>query len=590
MNQASQLAFWPSAVLAAYHEQRHEEVSEAFLAVLRQLARGNLAALDRGSQRFIDVFVKNFLYVFTQEDYVPADAHMAEFLAFNPVISNVVALSSFGTTDAFIEILRRQTRNLAKMLVLYSARNAAPLDRRMLFDSSPQLATEWYYRYWQLFPAACAGRETLARLQEHLRARDERLGAMSDAMAHAYLGCTYVDCESDRELKGHINAALRGWPALRAPIANRPDFRKIAVITGLWLPGHAVYRCVSSFVRALAAEFELTLVHLWIEREDLDTALFREVRHFHLRKALDVSALSPNDWGIAFFPDIGLTVESIVLSNMRLAPIQVSCYGHPVSTFGSQIDYWIGGREIESLGDSERNYSERLVLVPGSGVAPNRPAYARQGRRAQGAVLFVNCPWTAQKTNFPLLQRLKRVLERSRRPIRFRFFTGGSLEGNAFLPFARELAGCFGPENIEVFDQMPYAEYMARIEQGDFNLDSYPFGGYATAADALYLGKPVVTWEGTKFYNRSAASLLRRLGIEELIVSSGEAYEALALRLVHDDAYRESLYERLAGHDLERTLFAHDDAQYVVKAFRYLVENRERLLSDGSRRPIVIDR
>jgi hypothetical protein len=514
---------------------------------------------------------------------------MAEFLALNPVISNVVAISSFRTTDPFLEILKRQPRNLAKMLVLYSARNAVELDRRMLFDSSPELASEWYYRYWQLYPAACAGKDTLRRLREHLLFRDERMGAASNALAHAYLGCTYVDDENDRDLKGRINAQLRGWLSARGPIVNRPDFRKIALITGLWFPAHAVYRCVHSFVKALAAEFELTLVHLWAGRGDLDTALFREVRHVHLRGPIDLSALTPNDWGVAFFPDIGLTLESVVLSNLRIAPLQVSCYGHPVSTFGSQIDYWLGGREIESPGECERNYSERLVLVPGAGLVPDRPAYAPRGLHAPGDTVLVNCAWTAQKANYPLLERLRRILERSRRRIRFRFFTGGSLDCNAYLPLKRDLSDLLGAANVEAFDAMPYAEYMGEIERGDFNLDSYPYGGYATATDAIYLGKPFVAWEGGKFYNRCAPSLLRRVGMEELIVSSGEAYEELALRLIHDDAYRASLSARLAAADLERAIFARDDARYVLKAFRYLVKNHERLRAERGRRPIVID-
>jgi hypothetical protein len=201
--------------------------------------------------------------------------------------------------------------------------------------------------------------------------------------------------------------------------------------------------------------------------------------------------------------------------------------------------------------------------------------------------LLVDCPWSGQKINYPLLERLGRVLERSRRRIRYRFFTG-SLDPNGYLPLKHDLADALGPDNVEVFGALPRDEYMARLEQGDFTLDSYPYGGYATAVDAIWLARPLVTWEGTRFFNRSAASLLRRVGMAELIVRDGEAYEALALRLVHDDAYREGLSRRLAEADLERALFAHDHARYVVEAFRYLIRNHERLQRDPDRRPILV--
>jgi hypothetical protein len=586
-NEEFPLPFQPAPVYAAYREGRHEAVSEAFLRVLRHFRTVSYRLLNDEMQRLLDDFTKHFLHLFTQEDYVLSDAHIEEFIALNPVIANLVAISSFRTTDAFVRILKGQKHNFAKLLALYSVRNSDPIDRRALLDAQPALATQWYYRFWSLYRSACAGRETLRRLGEHLRFRDERLGAVSGSVAHAFLGCTYVDCEDDRELKRHINSAIRRWDLAQAPIANCPDWRRVAVITGMWFPRHAVYRCTRSFVEALASEFDLTLVHLGPERSDLDTAHFREVRRFQLGDPRGLAALTPNDWGIAYYPDVGLSVESILLANMRLAPIQVSCYGHPVSTHGSLIDYWLGGRDVESPADCERNYSERLVLVPGTGLAPERPQYTPSRSRKPGDVLLVDCPWSGQKINFPMLELLRSVLCRSRRPVRFRFFTG-SLDPNGFIPLKRDVKDVLGREYAEVLDALPHEAYMKALEQGDFTLDSYPYGGYATAVDALWLGKPLLAWEGTRFYNRSAASLLRRVGLEELVARDAEAYSALALRLIHDDAYREELSRRLAAADLERTIFSRGDAKYVVEAFRHLVRNYDRLRLDERREPIVI--
>jgi len=498
-----------------------------------------------------------------------------------------VAMSSFRTTDAFVEILKNQKLNFAKILALYSARNTVAIDRRMLFDTEPGLATQWYYCFWEGYRGGCAGRETLAQLREHLRFRDARMGAINNYVHHAYFGCTYADFENDHLLKRHINRIFQQWGPAQTPIVNRPDRRRIALITAMWFPRQSVYRCTHAFVKALAGEFDLTLVHLGKDNPDLDTSLFKEVRRFRMGSPLDLSALTPNDWAIAYFPDIGMNIESIFLSNLRLAPIQICGYGHPVSTFGSKVDYWLGGRDIESLEDHERNYSERLVLVPGSGVAPNRPDYVPRGNYAPGEVLQISCAWSAQKINYPLLERLRRILGRSRRRIRFSFVNGG-LDANAFLPLKRDLEAVLGAENIELYDALPYDGYMSRLEQSDFCLDSYPFGGYATAIDALYLRKPFVAWEGTKFYNRSAASLLRRLGLEELIVHDGEAYEELALRLIHDDGYRGQLSAALAGANLDATLFLRGDAASVARIFQYLIGHHAMLRGQPGREPVNI--
>jgi hypothetical protein len=585
-----QLSFAPASLMAAYRERRYEDVSEILLGVLRHFRTFTYYSLDRKAQHFLDVFVKHFLYLFTQEDYVPIDRHMREFIDLNPLIANVVAMSSFRTTDAHIEILKNQTHNFAKMLALYSARNTVPLDRRMLFDTEPGLATQWYFCFWENYKYGCAGKETLQHLREHLRFRDERMRTINNYLTYGYFGCTYADFENDHQLKQHINRMFQQWEPAQVPILNSPNYRKIAVITSTWFPRQSVYRCTHSFVKALAAEFDLTLVHLGPERPDLDTSLFKELRRFQLSPPVDLSMLTPNDWGIAYYPDIGMNIESIFLSNLRIAPIQICGYGHPVSTFGSRIDYWLGGRDIESLEDHESNYSERLVLLPGSGVAPNKPDYVPQDTFVLGDILFINCAWIRQKINYPLLDRLKRILERSRRKIKFRFFVGGgSLDDNAYLPLKRVLSDILAGESIELFDAMPYSVYMTRLGEGSFNLDSYPFGGYATAIDAIYLRKPIITWEGKKFYNRSAASVLRHVGLEELIVHDAGAYEELALKLIHEDGYREQLRAKLAKIDLDKTIFARADAKAVVKAFSYLVENHEKLRQDRDRRPIVID-
>jgi len=57
-----------------------------------------------------------------------------------------------------------------------------------------------------------------------------------------------------------------------------------------------------------------------------------------------------------------LTVHSILLANLRLAPIQIASLGHSASTWGADIDYFLSGVEAElpvnpdrQLGGSHRN-------------------------------------------------------------------------------------------------------------------------------------------------------------------------------------------------------------------------------------------
>jgi predicted O-linked N-acetylglucosamine transferase (SPINDLY family) len=57
------------------------------------------------------------------------------------------------------------------------------------------------------------------------------------------------------------------------------------------------------------------------------------------------------------------------------------------------------------------------------------------------------------------------------------------------------------------------------------------FSAGTTASDALWAGLPVLTLAGESFASRTAASLLRAIGAPELITSTQEEYEKLAVEL-----------------------------------------------------------
>jgi protein O-GlcNAc transferase len=74
-------------------------------------------------------------------------------------------------------------------------------------------------------------------------------------------------------------------------------------------------------------------------------------------------------------------------------------------------------------------------------------------------------------------------------------------------------------------------EYLARYRVADLFLDTRPYNAGTTASDALRMSLPVLTLEGSSFNSREAASILRALNLPELITTSEEEYESLAIEL-----------------------------------------------------------
>lgn len=75
------------------------------------------------------------------------------------------------------------------------------------------------------------------------------------------------------------------------------------------------------------------------------------------------------------------------------------------------------------------------------------------------------------------------------------------------------------------------AVHLERQRHADLFLDTIPYNAHTTASDALWANVPVITYCGSTFPARVAASLLSQIGMEELICNSLEEYEAMALKL-----------------------------------------------------------
>ena len=81
---------------------------------------------------------------------------------------------------------------------------------------------------------------------------------------------------------------------------------------------------------------------------------------------------------------------------------------------------------------------------------------------------------------------------------------------------------------------VPLADHLARLAHADIYLDAWPCNAHTTAGEALWAGVPVVTLKGPTFAQRVAASLLRNVGLDELVCGDREGYVEKVLALADD--------------------------------------------------------
>ena len=117
----------------------------------------------------------------------------------------------------------------------------------------------------------------------------------------------------------------------------------------------------------------------------------------------------------------------------------------------------------------------------------------------------------------------------------------------------------------------PLPEHLARHRLADLFLDTLPYNAHTTASDALWAGLPVLTCAGNTFAGRVAGSLLRAIGLGELITTSLEEYEAMALGLARDGDLLAALRARLVRNRLTCPLFDTERfARNIESAYRQM--------------------
>jgi predicted O-linked N-acetylglucosamine transferase (SPINDLY family) len=121
-------------------------------------------------------------------------------------------------------------------------------------------------------------------------------------------------------------------------------------------------------------------------------------------------------------------------------------------------------------------------------------------------------------------------------------------------------------------------EHLARHGVADLFLDTLPYNAHTTASDALWAGVPVLTCAGNAFAGRVAASLLNAIRLPELITSSYEQYEQLAVELATKAQRLSEIRRTLAANRSTAPLFntrihtSHLEAAYAEIYERYQAE------------------
>ena len=269
----------------------------------------------------------------------------------------------------------------------------------------------------------------------------------------------------------------------------------------------------------------------------------------------------------------------------RVAPLQVVHSSSGITSGLPEIDLYVTGA-LAATEQHSAHFSERLGLMAGPTHAFELEADREERQVActradfglpEGSVVFVSSA-SFQKIIPEMQHTWARVLAATPGSyLLLHPFHSGQPSGHTINHFHAEFEAVLQGEGVDparlVASTVNFptrTDVQGLVALGDVYLDTFPFSAVDALVDPLAFGLPVVAWQGDALRSRTGASLLRSLGLDELVSRSAEEYQTLAVKLANDGVYRQGRRDRIRQQMERVPVFL--DSRKTSQAFGELME------------------
>ncbi|NUO47952.1 MAG: FkbM family methyltransferase [Polyangiaceae bacterium] len=501
-----------------------------------------------------------------------------------PVLLEAAALEASGDPLQAIELLQRafdaspsiaRVTTLAEIALRSGARARSPGTfeaARVLFRDSPDVLVAWggYARAQGDFDAAHAafeqahqlapdhpaallglgvaeatiapGPRAIELLERAVRAAPEDpspYSALLFAELHAGVWSNEERLERHRQFGRRFGHVGRRSPSILTDRSDR------ALRVG-YLSADFRDHAVAKFLEGVLAAHDRAAIEVFlygsVARPDAVTERFRalgtyrDISRLQLRQAADRIAADSLDVLVSI--DGHTAASRVRVLAARPAPVQVSFLGYPASLGLDCID----ARITDAIADpdgADALYTERLFRLPQTAWCFTPGAAPEPTREPTDAAVVFSSFNRSAKVSDAFLECVRRILQAVPTS---RFAIKCPTAGSRLF---RARVGAALREAASRVDFLPWAPdtstHLAAYRRVDIALDTFPYAGTTTTAEALFMGVPVVTLAGKAHVERVGASMLDAVGLGDLVATSEDEYVDRAVRIAQDDARRRSL-------------------------------------------------
>lgn len=432
--------------------------------------------------------------------------------------------------------------------------------------------TRWRADYMQ-------GLERLEAAKETFRFRTAREAMMQARWTNFYLA--YQGLE-DVEPQSRFGVFMRDVLAPALPDLARPrakPARRERLRIGFC--SHFFFNCTAgryfaSWIRRLdRTRFESYVYYTneWVA-DDTRAIAAASDRFMHLPgrgPELVARHIAGDDLDVLVYPELGMHTDTFALGSLRLAPVQVAGWGHPVTTGLPNIDWFLSCAEMEPS-DAESHYRERLAMLPGLGTNYALPQTDEAGDREAFGLPPADHLYLVPQSLFKIHPDNDALFaEIMARDPKGRLILFAAPHDSITIAYGARLATALAAHGLKLEDRalflpyVPHHQYLRVNQLCDVMLDTMHWSGGNTSLDAIATGLPVVTLPGRFMRGRQSEAMLRITGLSELVAADAAAYAEKALAVAADPDRRADISRRMReGH---AALFGRDEPIRALEEF-----------------------
>ncbi len=393
-------------------------------------------------------------------------------------------------------------------------------------------------------------KSSLAELEADVPHLEDPLGEVGMTTFHLpYFGV------SDRSIQERIcNLYREADPSLLFEVNHTPgkgSRKKVGILSAL-LNQHTISRVFGGLIERLDKD-KFEVVYLQLGPSDkVSERLAKTVdRHVNLDVSLASSReqVAAEELDVLFYPEIGMDPQTYYLSMSRLAPVQVTTWGHPFTTGSPVMDYYLSSENLDR-DEAQTEYTEKLVRLPSLGMYYQRPQAPPQWERSDFGLpddkRLYGCPQMPFKFHPDFDRVLNSIVELDDKAMLVLIEPQHANYKNILLERWSKSAPALA-ERIAWLPPMPLPNFLRLLQLCDSILTPIHFGAGRSSFDAFGVGAPVVTYEGEFLKSRITYAAYREMGISDLVANTEDQYVSLALRLAQDTEWQNHMRKAVSA-------------------------------------------